>query len=444
MSTVSQRFAAVCPARLPSRGRFGNPFSRFLLACVLWMAQAQGTALATCPDGWHASSDSPTAAPMCTHTCTASAGWTNKEIDVYYQPQTDPVRGFTAQGWAPSQGSFIGTFSVGSCAGIAPNGKQPIASPDGSLHLADGGWPDATAANFGGATKIPQDCYFVFHAVFPDGASFNLSVWRVAGQWTVAAPKPPADPDPPQIPIPSNNTNKAASMTVQIQNATGVGQGLLSVWLYGATLDSATTDSLGRVRFQNIISGPYAVHVAGALTNSAGQHIQIDKNVNTKLENGDDVQLTITIDDQGEIKDTKLGATSPTASNPNSEPTWLQSAATALFVPDHAHMDQVKHDLDPILNWGPFAPIAQLAALTGAATVDSSKIITLAMPSPTWVPGSENNGGHWDTTTNTSPLSFTGLTSQPLWPLFRALEGAAVWITFIYGLAHKFMPRQQI
>ena len=315
---------------------------------------------------------------------------------------------------------------------------------DGSFQ--GGAWPVA-----GYLPNAPTDGFYRFRVNQSDtNTNFDLYVWLISGNFTTKPPDPPQDANPPPVPG-SGGGGADCTLNVQVQNksAQGTAASYFYVYLYGKSVAGKTCNLGGNCSFTNISSGAYSLHLVGTLQTTTGSTISVNQTVNTTLNQGETQTLTITIDDTGTV--TNAAAGSNTASNPNAQPSWLQTAFQNLFVPDQAHLDEVHNDLNAILGWGPFALLSQMAQLTGAAVVDQNKVITLAMPSPTWIPdgGPQSNpgypsalGGHWDVTSNYAPLGFQGLLNAPLWPLFRLLEGGSVWITFIFGMAHKFMPRQ--
>ena len=152
-------------------------------------------------------------------------------------------------------------------------------------------------------------------------------------------------------------------------------------------------------------------------------------------------------------------------------------------MPSPTAFDATKAQIATLLNWGPYAYVAQFVTAVNTPAGDGTlggvslglpvmavnttfnTQIGLGLNSPMTVRslnGLNSNAvaqnaaaagvpavtvtqpGQWYATGQTIPFDKTALLAAPSWPAFRAFEGAAVSILFVAGLMGLLMPKQVV
>lgn len=403
-------------------------------ACGCLLAQA--SAVAQCPEGW-VGGNSATDAPYFAHKFTYS--YASMSVDVVSIP--DPVRSLPAKSWAPTSFPYYPSWAQGSCVSEMAGGRigafiQGFFTAQGSqIAGSSQGWPQ-----WGDSGTPPADAAFILRGVYTDGnisQRYDLTVWRVSGQWTQQAPDPPPDPQGGNFGSTPGSTNGKGTLSVTVKKAGNPPAPIAYpyIYIYGPSVGSHTGSSAGQATFSGLSPGDYSVHVICSYTNSTGQTISANQSVKTSVGIGEAHSVEITLDDTGQVSAQTEGSNQTSA---NSAPSWLASAISYLFVPDQDHVDAIKGSLNQIFQWGPFALISDLVALNQQ---QAQTMPGIALP----VPQLADCGCSWkSTTTQTVPISFTEITSVPAWGVLRSLMGGFVWLGFVGALAWKLMPKQQM
>ena len=412
-----------------------NRFLVVLLLVLSGLAQAQGVALgqAQCPIGWHPIPAADGNAFVEFQENGTSGGHTMRVI-----PLRNPISGAAPPSCSYTGGSIFYPTSQqctpGSCMLMTPNCALLGQDAAGNPMQTNGLYPNGV---FG-------DGYFAWqmtNASTNPATIYTMNMWSLGGKWTNYAPPPPNDPGPPPV-VGAATGSALGEIDLTVAFADGTPASWLATYFYGPTLSAQRTDAAGMTRLRSAVQGPYQIHLTGNVSD-AGNNASLDYMYNCTLSGGQTLSVVITLNPNGTVKNATTSTnTSTNPADPNAAPTWLQSAFTALIIPSAPHWNPILADLNALKSWGPFGVFSQMIGITSITAVDSSNIITLTIPVP--VVQYVDIHTHFPTfnmNLDNRPLSFQPIITASGWPFVRLMMGASVWMTFIFGLAHKFMPR---
>lgn len=264
--------------------------------------------------------------------------------------------------------------------------------------------------------------YDVAHPTYVSAGSIPLNC--VDGSWSFG--DVPPDPGPP----PADGTGR---INVIVKHA-GIPQAAYSVKFLQAGPDdedvTTTTGPDGRTLLE-VKPGVYSVHVSGNF--SADGTLIEDSGVRTVVVAlGRSVGLSFDFDSHG--RDSAGSGGSPGEPGADSGTGgWLMDVLRAAFVPASGHFAQLRTHAEGLLDFGPLALIREFWSSDGHS---ASGPISIELP--VMLP---NSAGVWSPTGTAYPLTYTGLTSTPLWPTFRAMMGAGVWLSFVWGVTRFLTPK---
>jgi hypothetical protein len=400
------------------------------LCCVLGMvAQAQAGAVASCFTGWKQASQDCWIFVINLDDFGGSCLWARGWVSA-----TDPVRGVPSGSFVWPSGSLgNGHPSGGGCVAFNVLGQS-------LQQLSDGSFSSSMCRPQGAAGTSQQGYFLEYFDVWTTDQSkaqrYLIPWWIINGTCTNQPPSPPADPYTPPGAVSGTQTGPS-SVTLSVTNSKGTPIPYLSAYLYGPTGATKTLDANGSTAFSGCAVGNYTMHIYGTYKNLSGSSVSVDYSQAFALAASEVRNLSMTINESGFVT-SSTQSTSAAGGGSDSQPNWLSSAVSSLFVPDQQHIDNVKGKMAGIYTWGPFALISDLVALSN--TPPTSKGL-LSIPVPEIDPCGCK---YTSSSTNNVPVNYDTITQQGGWSTIRGWLGAGVWLGFVSMLAWRFMPRQQM
>jgi hypothetical protein len=169
------------------------------------------------------------------------------------------------------------------------------------------------------------------------------------------------------------------------------------------------------------------------MVNASGATVPVSRTVDIEKQAGQAKTIYFNVAENGTINDgSGIGGGGGIALDS------LGAFFQSLFVPSQGAVDSLKASFASLASWGPFNLFSQLVTLNDNLSTNHQNPFTMTMPVMNST-GEIVPGGSAGQAVLGLPAAWTEEGSA--FSIVRKLLGFAVYVTFAYGLASRFMPK---